>query len=481
MATPIRVLIVEDSEDDAAALVRELRRADYDVTFDVIDTSEGMAASLADKGWDIVISDYDMPRFSSSAALSLLRETEVDIPFIILSGVIGEEVAVEAMRAGAQDYIFKGNVARLVPAIQRELQDSARRRQHSELESMAEQLLETQERAVRSEGLRRQELETLFNIASILVDPGLFQPKYQEVLDKLARIAQADLATLRVLDEKGQTLNLLAQAGTESFRRTSSLPLNSVSGTALLQSEAVVVNDYLAHPRVNSSEVEHGTRSLVSLPIKVGAGKPLGVVNVVSNEPDHFTPDLINVLTAIVGGLGVLLDQAKIFNEFEASMESMALVDEIAGNLTSNLDINLVYQELIFGLGKLIEFDRMYVSLLNRDDESDFVHLLFGEPRPSHEAGATPKPPTEQMQQAIETGRPVIREDFESGPRLIEDQVHLKMGLRSSIVVPLINMERRIGVIELLSSEPSAFGHREQSTLVRFALRLKGQKEGTDD
>ncbi len=153
MATPLRVLIAEDSEDDAAALVHELRRGGYDPEFERVETPEGMKSALVEGPWDLVIADFSMPRFSASAALILLQESGLDLPFIILSGVMGEDAAVAAMKAGAHDYIFKGNMTRLVPAIQREVLEAARRAEYRKLENTAEEMERDQEERIRTEKL----------------------------------------------------------------------------------------------------------------------------------------------------------------------------------------------------------------------------------------------------------------------------------------------------------------------------------------
>jgi PAS domain S-box-containing protein len=138
MGVPLRVLLVEDSEDDALLLLRELRRGGYDVVLERVDTAGAMEAALGAREWDLVISDHSMPAFSSSLALELLRAKGfADLPFIIVSGQIGEQVAVEAMKAGAQDYLMKNNLARLNTAIERELREAEghkeRRRAEEEL------------------------------------------------------------------------------------------------------------------------------------------------------------------------------------------------------------------------------------------------------------------------------------------------------------------------------------------------------------
>ena len=135
MGVPLEILLVEDSEDDALLLRRELKRGGYEPNIERVDTAAAMEAVLREREWDIVISDHSMPSFNSSAALQLLRsEGFVDMPFIIVSGRIGEDVAVSAMKAGAQDYIMKDNLARLNTAIERELREAQGRRERRRAE-----------------------------------------------------------------------------------------------------------------------------------------------------------------------------------------------------------------------------------------------------------------------------------------------------------------------------------------------------------
>lgn len=124
----MRLLLVEDSEDDARLLYSELTQTNGDIAYRRVDCAEDMRAALLESEWDIVISDHSMPRFSSLEALDLLKECGKDIPFIIYSGDVSEHVEVAAMCSGAQDSIVKGNFARLLPAIEREIHGAAVRR-----------------------------------------------------------------------------------------------------------------------------------------------------------------------------------------------------------------------------------------------------------------------------------------------------------------------------------------------------------------
>jgi len=124
MGKPLRVLIVEDSEDDALLVIRELERGGYDTTFERVETAEAMTAALEKQAWDIIIADYHLPHFSAPEALQLLHQSRLDLPFIVISGTVGEETAVATMKDGAHDYLMKDNLTRLVPAIERELHEA---------------------------------------------------------------------------------------------------------------------------------------------------------------------------------------------------------------------------------------------------------------------------------------------------------------------------------------------------------------------
>ena len=132
MIKPLRVLLIEGSAEDAARLVRELEGAGFGVTFERVDTAEGVKAALDKGAWDIIVSSYTLPRFTGTEALRICRERELEAPFIFVSGSMGEEAAVAAMKAGAHDCIMKDNLQRFVPAVQRALREAEGRRNHKE-------------------------------------------------------------------------------------------------------------------------------------------------------------------------------------------------------------------------------------------------------------------------------------------------------------------------------------------------------------
>jgi two-component system cell cycle sensor histidine kinase/response regulator CckA len=127
MPRSLHVLIVDDSADDALLVVRELEKGGFDPEFSRVDSIETMTAALVARSWDIVVMDYTMPSFGAPEALATLRETGKDIPVILVSGTIGEDTAVAALRLGAKDYVLKDNLERLVPVVERELREWASR------------------------------------------------------------------------------------------------------------------------------------------------------------------------------------------------------------------------------------------------------------------------------------------------------------------------------------------------------------------
>jgi two-component system cell cycle sensor histidine kinase/response regulator CckA len=140
MGTPLRVLIIEDLEDDALLLVRELKHGGFDVEFERVDDAAVLKSTIATDKWDLVLSDFSMPGFSGMDALKLVRSVGSEAPFIFVSGMMGEEMAVAALKDGAQDYLVKTNLKRLVPAVQRELREAEERRHRRGLELQVHQL-----------------------------------------------------------------------------------------------------------------------------------------------------------------------------------------------------------------------------------------------------------------------------------------------------------------------------------------------------
>jgi PAS domain S-box-containing protein len=174
MTASLRALIIDDSADDVDLLIRDLRREGYDVSVERTDTEAGLKAALQDQSWDVVLCDFNMPRFSGLDALRIVREYNPDVPFIFVSGAIGEDVAVAAMKAGAQDYVMKGNLKRLAPTIERELRDSDLRRERVAAEAR-QKMMEA----------RYRQILSIAPDAIVAMDEGLHVAVFNQAAERL--------------------------------------------------------------------------------------------------------------------------------------------------------------------------------------------------------------------------------------------------------------------------------------------------------
>jgi|SRR5579859_1505123 len=224
MDTPLRVLIVDDSHDDAELVALALKREGYDLTYERVTTAAAMRDALARREWDVILSDYMVPSFGALPALALMRELQLDLPFIIMSGTIDETMAVEALRAGAHDFVLKGKLARLAPAIAREVRDAGVRRQQRQTEAALKE--RTDELAAMTQQLwQAAKLATLgelsASVAHELNNPLFTISLYIKTM--LAHMLPDDpqRASLEGMNEEVQRMSRLVSSLLQTSRRSS--------------------------------------------------------------------------------------------------------------------------------------------------------------------------------------------------------------------------------------------------------------------
>ena len=204
----LKLLLVEDSEDDEVLILRELKRSGFEVTSKRVQTQSNLEQALADERWDIVISDFNMPHLTGIRALELVRSQRFDLPFILVSGSLGEQLAVQAMKAGAQDYIMKDNLARLGTATARELQEAGERRKRREAEAALEEKSRQLTVAQRMESIGRlaggiaHDLNNMIGACTIYaemaLDPSL---EIDAVRDSVREIVKAQERSSRLVSQ----------------------------------------------------------------------------------------------------------------------------------------------------------------------------------------------------------------------------------------------------------------------------------------
>jgi len=325
MATPLRVLIVEDSEDDALLVERALRAAGFAPRLERVETEADMRAALARERWDVVVSDNALPTFSAAAALAVMREGGrlEETPFIIVSGTMPDERAVDALRAGAGDFVSKQRLARLGPAVARELRDVALRRERT-------QALEGLREAVRARdeflSIASHELKTPLTALRLQVQSVSRQLAAQgEPGDArlVQRLATIDRSTARIADLVNRLLDVSRlSAGTLRLGRERLDLSRVVSDTAArLEERADAVGCKVqltlapAVGRWDRMRLESLVTNLVENALKYGAGAPVDVR--VGEDGDAA------VLVVRDRGVGIALkDQQRIFERFARAVPS---------------------------------------------------------------------------------------------------------------------------------------------------------------
>lgn len=204
---PLRLLLVEDSEDDAIVLCRHLRSEQFDVTLHRVETLDALETALAEGGWDVVLTDYVLPGLDGLEVVRAVRRRDADLPVLVVSGQIGEAMAVATMRTGANDYIMKDSLARLGPAIRREMEDVKVRRERRQVAARLEREIQRAQR-LESLGLLAGGIAHDFNniLTGVLGNISLCRTLVAPSDPIHERLLEAEKALLRARDLTAQLL-----------------------------------------------------------------------------------------------------------------------------------------------------------------------------------------------------------------------------------------------------------------------------------
>jgi hypothetical protein len=377
MSVPIRILLVEDSDDDAAIVLHALQRAGYEPITTRVSDRESYLAAL-DSEIDVIISDYAMPQFSCAAALALMRARGLDLPFLVVSGTIDEVAAVGILRAGAHDFVTKQNLARLGPALDREL---------LELKNRAER-----RKAERSLAHQRDALRLVLD-----TNPGLIFVKDSQGRYSLANKAVADLYGVTVDDLIGRTeADFNPRIEQVMFSRAVEHQVVSTGQPAFIPAEEITdprsgVTHWFEVRRVPMSVPDSTDRHVLGIAADITDRKTAEVA--LRQSEDQFRQaqkmeavgqlaggvahDFNNLLTAILGYTALLLEAARDQPQLTADLEEIKRAGERAGALTRQLltfSRKQVVQPTILDLNEVVsELEKMLRRVIGEDVQLETI------------------------------------------------------------------------------------------------------------
>lgn len=347
--TPLNVLIAEDSEDDIILIMRELRRGGFDMSFRRVDTRPDLESAIAIGGWDLVISDYLMPKLSGLDVVKFVRGSGLEVPVIVVSGVAGDDFAVTVMTAGADDFVPKSRLTRLAPAILRELREYETRRAHKKAEAeilflnrLLETITEVDKMVVRENDIG----QVLHESCRILVEKAGF---------RMAWVGRAELSSGRVTP--------VCQAGCGAayidnidVRCDFTPPGMGPTGRAIRTGSHVICTDLEADASFapwRQEAMAQGFKACAAFPIFAGA-EIFGCINVYTDNPDLFAKKTVDLLESLAADIGFAIrsfeqaaerkkaelalrdSEARLRTIFDTAMDGMFVVDPEGRYLDAN-------------------------------------------------------------------------------------------------------------------------------------------------
>ncbi len=339
MGEPLHTLIVEDSEDDALLLVGELEQGGYQVTAQRVDTLKAVRDALAKQTWDIIFSDYTMPQFSGTEALELVRRSGLDIPFIFVSGTIGEDNAAAAMKAGAQDYILKGNLKRLLPAVERELREAEIRRHRR----LAEKKLQRQQErihALHEVGLAINSALDLHAISNLLL----------EKIDSLLPCSAA--ATLTLFNQDIGKIEPVACRHLDEGEWKAAMirePWALIQVAFACRTYVMVRNAQIEPLTLEPPELlrKYGLVSYLGVPL-IARDDVLGLLSFYTKEEHRFSKEETDFFMALASQAAMAIHNCQLYEQTKSQAEELAKVNSELEKSSKDKDesLNIISHEL---------------------------------------------------------------------------------------------------------------------------------------
>ena len=432
MGTRLRILLIEDSEDDARLVLREIQHGGYDVEFERVETADVMRAALARQAWDLIICDFSLPRFSAPNALELLKKSGHDLPFIIVSGTIGEESAVNALKAGAHDFIIKGNFARLIPAIQRELKEAEVRRERRE---------------------RERELEAIASVSSKLRSAKTLEEMLSQLLDQALKLIEAEAGSIWLYDSTSETIELKTQRGWNDEYIKSSYKLGEgIPGLVVKLGKAIVAREFHDDPQVTGENRNQIPKGIGGACVPLHAEDNIvGVMFINVTLPRELTKGEIRILNALAEIGGNSIHRMYLHEQTIKQLERLAALRSIDLAISSVFDLQITLTILINEVIKQLNVDAASILLIQAG--SGRLEYVAGQGFYTHKIEAT----SQRIGQG-NASRAVIERHIIEVPDLttytekfMRAQLLAEEDFVSYYAVPLISKGEVKGVLEIFN------------------------------
>ena len=464
MSKPIRVLIVEDSEDDSMLLVRELRRGGYEPEFSRVETAEAMTGALTRQTWDLVISDYTMPHFSGTAALELLKRSGLDLPFIVVSGSIGEDLAVAAMKAGAHDYLMKGSLRRLLSAIERELREAEVRSQRRLAEAVAKRNLER--------------IKDLHEIDLALASTLDLRTMLNLLLEKIDLILPGSVTTIRLFNKKSRKLEPVACRNIDeaSWRGSNPEVLHGFTKIVLENRIPLAISNVQSDPRNEGRKFacRFGLISYLGIPL-IARNELLGIIAFYTKEEHAFSDEEIEFLTGLANQTAVAVFNAKLYAETSRGADELSALHSLTTAITQSLELDLVLKEAIKKITAIFHFDATRIYVYNDELNELQVKAAFEAGPALLPAAKTVKRGQGIVGRVVETGESFVFEDIAHDPRYAElshSKIYHQAGARFLGIFPIATKLKIWGVLVCVGGAPRELDAGDASLLASMRNQI---------
>lgn len=344
MNTSLQLLLIEDSEEDAQLVLRELKRGGYEVEFLRVENAGDMKTALAERTWDLIICDYSLPQFGAPQALRVLKESGLDLPFLIVSGTIGEESAVEALKSGAHDFIVKGSMARMLPAIHRELKDAGIRRERLQ---------------------RERELEAIALISAAMRSANTLDEMLPRFLEQILALLATGSGSIWLFDPTTNRMEIAYQQGWDRNLPTFVSPGDDIPGLVLRTRDAVISREYRADPRIPEENHKRIPKNLGGVCIPLHSNEHvIGVVWINVKLPREINSGEVRVLKALAEIGGNTIQRMRLLEQTVKQLERLDALRAIDLVISSTRDLQVTLNILITQIIKLLKVDAVDVLLL---------------------------------------------------------------------------------------------------------------------